>query len=105
LPIDLDEKILLSISKALEKIGTGVSAVTFFQFKVETGLESSAIPRNIDLFKTALSMFFGVGYKFVLATIRAELMRDFALPNHGIDDLTEIVALIRRNALKKSLTS
>jgi uncharacterized protein YqgV (UPF0045/DUF77 family) len=101
---DLDEKILHSISKALEKIGTGVGVVTFFQFKVETGLESNAIPRNMELFKTALSMFFGVGYKFVVATIRIELRKDFGLSNQTQEDLTEIVALIRKNALKKSLT-
>jgi hypothetical protein len=102
---DIDEKILDSITNALESVGAGVSSVSYFQFKVETGLDKSAIPRNMELFKTALSMFFGVGNKFVISALRTELRRDFQLPYEGPDDLTEIVSLIRKNTLRKSNTS
>jgi len=102
---NLDERILKSIVRALENIGTGVSSVSFYQFKTETGLDPSAIPRNMDVFKTALSMFFGVGYKFVVANIREELRKDFQLSNLASDDLTEIVAFIRQKTLRESLTS
>jgi len=102
---DLDERILQSITKALERIGGGVSTVSFYQFKAETGLDKSAIPRNMDLFKTALSMFFGVGYKFVVLNIREELKKDFHLNSASPDDLAEIVELIRKNELRRSLIS
>ncbi|MFI5420206.1 MAG: hypothetical protein ACHQ1H_04505 [Nitrososphaerales archaeon] len=105
MPNDLDEKILLSITEALESIGAGVSSVSYFQFKVETGLDKTAIPRNLELFKTTLSMFFGVGNRFIINAIRAELKKDFQLSYEGGDDLTEIVARIRKNALRKSITS
>lgn len=104
MPNNLDEQILLSITNALESIGVGVSSVAYFQFKAETGLEKSAIPRNMELLKTALSMFFGMGNKFVISAIRAELRKDFRLPAEAPDDITEVVALIRKNALRKSIT-
>ncbi len=104
MPNNLDEKILSSITHALESIGAGVSSVSYFQFKAETGLDKSDIPRNMELFKTALSMFFGVGNKFVINTIRTELRKDFRLTAEAPDDLTEIIALIRKNALRKTIT-
>jgi hypothetical protein len=96
---------MVSITRALEKIGKGVSSVSFYQFKSETGMEPDRIPRNIERFSNTMSKLFGLGYSLIQTSIVAELKKEFqesTLPN---GNLHEAVAAIRKQALKNSLTS
>jgi len=102
---DVDERIMTSITRALEKIGKGVSSVSFWQFKTETGMEPDKIPRNIEKFSKAMSSLFGLGYGLIQTSIIAELKNEFQISNLENGNLQEAVASIRKQALRNSLTS
>ena len=94
-----------SITSALERIGKGVSSVSFWQFKTETGMEPDKIPRNIERFSKAMSSLFGLGYTLIQASIISELKREFQVSTLPSASLQEAVDVIRKNALRSSLTS
>jgi hypothetical protein len=96
---------MASITTALEKIGKGVSSVSFWQFKTETGMEPDRIPRNIEKFSKAMSSLFGLGYSLIQASIVTELKREFQISSLPTGNLQEAVETIRKNALRNSLTS
>jgi hypothetical protein len=102
---DIDERIMASITRALEKIGKGVSSVSFWQFKTVTGMEPDRIPRNIESFSKAMSSLFGLGYALIQATIIEELRKEFQIVNLPKENLREAVDIIRKKALRNSLGS
>jgi hypothetical protein len=104
---DVDERMLKSITNALERIGKGVSSVSFWQFKTETGMEPDKIPRNIEKFSEAMSSLslFGIGYALIQASIISELKKEFEISTLPSGSLQEAVDLIRKKALRNSLTS
>ena len=102
---DIDERIMAGITRALEKIGKGVSSVSFWQFKKVTGMEPDRIPRNIESFSKAMSSLFGLGYALIQATIVEELKKEFQIVNLPRENLREAVDIIRKKALRNSLGS
>ena len=102
---DIDERMLKSITNALERIGTGVSSVSFWQFKTETGMEPDKIPRNIEKFSEAMSSLFGLGYALIQASIISELKKEFQISTLPSSSLQEAMDVIRKKALRNSLTS
>jgi hypothetical protein len=102
---DIDERIIASITRALERIGKGVSSVSFWQFKNETGMEPDKIPRNIEKFSKVMSSLFGLGYPLIRNQIVEELKKKFDISSMPSGNLKEAVEIIRKQALRNSLTS
>jgi hypothetical protein len=102
---DVDERMMASITRALEKIGKGVSSVSFWHFKTETELEPDKIPRNIEKFSKAMSSLFGLGYALIQTSIVAKMKKEFQISNLPNGNLQEAVEIIRKQALRNSLTS
>jgi len=102
---DIDDRIIASITMALERIGKGVSSVSFWHFKSETGMEPDKIPRNIEKFSKTTSSLFGLGYPLIQNQIVEELKKEFQISNLPRENLQEAVETIRKRALRNSLTS
>jgi hypothetical protein len=100
---DVNEKILNAITRGLERMGKNVSAVSYWKFKQDTGLEVSRIPLKPEEFVNSLSKLFGPGYPIIESSIGAELKREFELNYLPTNNFRELVAVIRKNVLKDSL--
>jgi hypothetical protein len=100
---DIDERILSATTRGLEHLGKNVSAVSYWKFQQDTGLEASKIPRKVEDFTSCISKLFGPGYPIIESSMVAELKREFDVKYLQTNNFRELVAAIRKRALKDSL--
>ena len=75
------QELLRLIEKALDRYGSSVKTVLFFQLQKEYGLRREEIPSKLQTFVNGLEMFFGAGSHRVEDSIREELKQFTGIQN------------------------
>ena len=100
---NVNERILSATTRGLERMGKNVSAVSYWKFKQDTGLEARKIPGKTKEFSDSVAKLFGPGYPIIESSIVAELKKEFQLNHDWTNNFCELVAMIKKNALNDSL--